>query len=51
MNLLYALRHLKITLVGFREGRGDLGLTFDDDPSAPRSVAYDVGRNIRRRGK
>lgn len=44
-----ALRHPLVALKGFQEGRGDLGLTFDNDPCAPRSVAYDVGRTVRRR--
>jgi hypothetical protein len=37
-------------LLGFMEGRGDLGLTWDD-PYTPRSVAYDHGRNVRRLGR
>lgn len=52
---LYALRwlpaafhHPAILAIGFREGRGD-GMTYDDDPTSPRSVAYDVGRTLRRR--
>lgn len=44
-----ALRHPRIALLGFREGRGEMGMTYDDDPCSPRSVAYDVGRTIRRR--
>lgn len=45
---LAALTHPRIALLGFREGAGDLGMTYDDDPESPRSVAYDVGRTIRR---
>lgn len=44
-----ALRHPAIALLGFREGNGDVGMTYDDDPESPRSVAYDVGRTLRRR--
>lgn len=44
-----ALRHPRIAHLGFSEGDGDLGLTFDDDPYSARSVAYDVGRTLRRR--
>lgn len=43
-----ALRHPRIAWLGFCEGHGDLGLTFGD-PYTSRSVAYDVGRTIRRR--
>ncbi len=43
-----ALRHPTVAWLGFREGRGDLGMTYDDDPESPRSVAYDVGRTVRR---
>lgn len=45
----YAVRHPRIALLGFREGRGDSGMTYDGDPSSDRSVAYDVGRTLRRR--
>jgi hypothetical protein len=31
---------------GLWECRGDLGMTYDGDAYAPRSVAYDRGRNI-----
>lgn len=43
------LAHPRVALLGWREGRGDLGMTYDDDATSPRSVAYDVGRTIRRR--
>lgn len=46
--LLSALKHPAVALLGFREGRGDMGMTYDNDPGSPRSVAYDVGRTIRR---
>ena len=42
-----ALRHLPITLAGYREATCSNGLTFDDDPYSDRSVAYDVGRTLR----
>lgn len=55
--LLVLLRHLgdviahpATAIQGFAEGPGDLGVTYDDDAYSPRSVAYDVGRNLRRWG-
>lgn len=45
--ILPALRHPLIALTGFREATTSNGLTFDDDPYSDRSVAYDVGRNLR----
>lgn len=44
-----AVRHPRIAAQGYREGWSGFGLTFDDDPESPRSVAYDVGRTLRRR--
>ena len=38
-------------ILGFREGAGDWGMTYDDDPDSPRSVAYDNGRSLRRGGR
>lgn len=35
--------------LGFDEGLGDMGMTYDDDPESPRSVAYDLGRTVRRK--
>ena len=35
---------------GFLEAKGDAGLTYDDDPTSPRSEAYDRGRNLGQRG-
>lgn len=49
--ILRALRHPRIFVLGFSEGRGDLGMTYDDDPSSPRSEAYDAGRDLRRWGR
>jgi hypothetical protein len=46
----HALRHPRIFLLGFREGSGDAGMTYDDDPWSPRSMAYDCGRDLRRWG-
>lgn len=46
---LYALVHPRIAILGFREGDGDVGMTYDDDPDSPKSVAYDTGRAIRRK--
>lgn len=31
-------------LLGFLESAGCIGMTYDDDPESPRSVAYDEGR-------
>lgn len=47
--LASALRHPRVALLGFREGRGDVGVTYDGDAESPRSAAYDVGRTLRRR--
>jgi hypothetical protein len=42
------MKVFRVWLLGFREGLGDMGLTFDDDPSSRLSVAYDRGRSLRR---
>lgn len=34
--------------LGYDEGDGDMGMTYDDDSQSPRSVAYDEGRSVRR---
>lgn len=44
--IIAALRHPIIALRGLREFRDGSGLTFDDDPTSPRSTAYDSGREI-----
>jgi hypothetical protein len=44
-----ALAHPRCLLLGYREGNGYTGVTYDNDPESPRSVAYDVGRTLRRR--
>jgi hypothetical protein len=36
-------------LRGFVEFRSSLGMTYDDDPYSPRSVAYDRGRDLAHR--
>ena len=36
------------TLLGFIEGSGDVGMTYDDDPDSDRSAAYDAGRAERK---
>lgn len=46
----HAVRHPRIFVLGFREAHGD-GMTYDDDPWSARSVAYDLGRNLRLLGK
>lgn len=40
---------LRAFLLGFCEGRGDAGMTYDNDPESPRSRAYDHGRTMFRR--
>lgn len=34
---------------GYREGLGDVGMTYDGSPSSRRSQAYDYGRTARRK--
>jgi hypothetical protein len=47
--LLRALiRHPEEFRLGFDEGDGDVGMTYDDDPSSERSAAYDMGRSYKR---
>lgn len=38
----------KIYQMGYREGLGDVGMTYDNDPESERSRAYDKGRTARR---
>jgi hypothetical protein len=33
--------------LGYAEGDGDVGMTYDDDPGSDRSLAYDLGRSLR----
>lgn len=33
--------------LGYEEGLGAFGMTYDDDPFSDRSVAYDHGRSLR----
>ena len=33
--------------LGYQEGLGALGMTYDDSPYSARSVAYDHGRTVR----
>lgn len=33
--------------LGYEEGLESMGVTYDDDPGSPRSVAYDLGRSLR----
>ena len=46
MNYAHSIRHPLVFLMGLREATGDFGMTYDDDPESPRSVAYDMGRNL-----
>lgn len=48
--VLVAVRHWRHARLGWREAYGD-GQTFDDDPWSSRSMAYDVGRDLRRWGR
>jgi hypothetical protein len=49
--ILLALRHRTIFALGWHEAHTSDGLTFDDDPSSDRSMAYDAGRDLRRWGR
>jgi hypothetical protein len=49
--ILLALHYPRIFALGFREGRGDTGMTYDDSPWSSRSRAYDTGRDLRRWGR
>ncbi len=40
----------KIYQLGYREGLGDFGMTYDNNPESERSRAYDRGRTARRVG-
>ena len=40
---------LRAFILGFREGTGNVGMTYDDDPWSPRSRAYDYGRYLRQK--
>lgn len=42
---------VKAFVLGWREGRGDVGMTYDNDAESPRSRAYDHGRSLRRGGR
>lgn len=39
-------RHPNEFMLGFVEGLGACGTTYDDDPYSPRSQAYDLGRTL-----
>jgi hypothetical protein len=49
--LLVVLHHPRIFALGFREATSSDGVTYDDDPSSPRSESYDTGRDLRRWGR
>lgn len=40
---------VRVFAMGWREAFDSFGMTFDDDPDSPLSVAYDRGRDLRRR--
>lgn len=37
---------IRAFLFGIKERNKTCGVTFDDDPFSPRSIAYDEGRNV-----
>lgn len=37
---------IRAFLLGWREWRGDVGMTYDGSPESPRSRAYDRGRSF-----
>lgn len=41
-----AISHPRIALLGAREFRSSCGMTYDNDPTSPRSEAYDSGREL-----
>ena len=47
-NTWAVIRHPRIAALGFTEGGGGVGLTFDDEL---RNDAYDTGRALRRIGR
>lgn len=47
----HAVRHFATFLLGWREAHDSEGATYDNDPLAPRSLAYDAGRDLRRWGR
>lgn len=46
-----AIRYPRIFALGWREALTSNGMTYDNDPSSPRSEAYDVGRDLRKLGR
>jgi len=40
---------IKAFILGFKEGNGDVGMTYDNSPNSKRSRAYDYGRHLRRK--
>jgi len=45
------LRHPRVFALGWKEARSTNGLTYDGDPTSPRSTAYDCGRDLRLMGR
>lgn len=41
-------RYSEEFLLGYSEARGEMGMTYDDDPWSDRSMAYDLGRTLGR---
>ena len=49
--IVTALRHRAEFVLGWREAMSSDGMTYDNDPWSPRSLAYDAGRDLRRLGR
>lgn len=47
----YVLRFPRIFALGWSEAKSSNGCTYDNDPGSPRSMAYDVGRDLRLLGR
>ena len=40
----------RIFALGFAEGEGSFGMTYNNNPNSLRSTAYDLGRDAKRKG-
>ena len=43
------LLHPRIFELGYAEGEGSFGITYDNDANSLRSIAYDLGRDAKRK--
>ena len=41
--------HPRIFELGYAEGEGSLGMTYNNDANSLRSIAYDLGRDAKRK--